>query len=536
MRVAREDERRLRGARAAERVDRHVEARQASVDLQRRSGLLRGFDDRVEVELDSGAGADHARREVPDHAHRGVLHGGDDAPGLSRAVEVEVIVDRRQAPVERAAELAVVIELPRRPDVELHPVKQGERRSQLLLQGTDARALLEEGVAADARERALRVVGDREDAVAARASGRHDLLERRPSVPGDRRVDVEVAEDVADGGRQRAGLRRLDLAAVLAQDRRDPRKAERLVNLLLGLAGDDPAALDLRKRVLVERPPASERALAQLDVVPLRPREVEARRAELLGRHDPHVDLRSPARDDARLRVPADEDAVDDAHRDDRLHGGARRRRRDDDVDVADRLAEPAERPAVRRVRHARHLAQPRDDALGQRERHRDWRSFDRTLLLESRERLRELLLGLVAEPLEAAHSLVVEGLAKILQRLHPELGAQLLHGLRTQARDAHQGDDARGVLLPQAFELLHVPGVEQLADLGGRALADARDVLKLLGRETAEIGRVRRDRLGGALVGADAKRLGIPLLEYRQLGKLAQHVEDVLLRIAHAT
>ena len=95
------------------------------------------------------------------------------------------------------------------------------------------------------------------------------------------------------GSRQRALLGGLDLARVLAQDRRDPRQAERRVDLLLGLARDDLAALDLRERVLVERPAARERALAQLDVVPLRAREVEPRRAELVRRDDAQVDLRA---------------------------------------------------------------------------------------------------------------------------------------------------------------------------------------------------------------------------------------------------
>ena len=52
---------------------------------------------------------------------------------------------------------------------------------------------------------------------------------------------------------------------------------------------------------------------------------------------------------------------------------------------------------------------------------------------------------------------------------------------------------------------------------------------------QLAQIGRLRRDRLGGALVSAHAEGLGIALLEHGQLGQLMQHVEDVLFRVGHA-
>ena len=93
----------------------------------------------------------------------------------------------------------------------------------------------------------------------------------------------------------------LDLAGVLAQDGRDPGQTERRVDLLLGLARDDAAALDLGEGVLVQRQAAGERALAELDVVALRAGEVEQRGAELVRRHDAQVDLRSAVGDDAGL-------------------------------------------------------------------------------------------------------------------------------------------------------------------------------------------------------------------------------------------
>ena len=72
--------------------------------------------------------------------------------------------------------------------------------------------------------------------------------------------------------------------------------------------------------------------------------------------------------------------------------------------------------------------------------------------------------------------------------------------------------------------------------DLVGRALADAFDLLQLLGGELAEIGRLRGDGLRRALVGADAKRLRVALVEHGELGEVAQHVEDVLLGVGHGS
>ena len=89
-------------------------------------------------------------------------------------------------------------------------------------------------------------------------------------------------------------------------------------------------------------------------------------------------------------------------------------------------------------------------------------------------------------------------------------------------------------VLRAQRLELRDLAGLEQLADLLGRALADALDLLQLLDGELAEVGRLRGDRLRRALVGAHAERLRVALVEDRQLGELAQHVEHVLLRVGH--
>ena len=98
---------------------------------------------------------------------------------------------------------------------------------------------------------------------------------------GGRRVHVQVAAQVLerDQPRQRAGLGRLDLAAILAQFRRDERQAERLVDAFLGLAGHERTVVHPVEAVFVQLEAALDGAVAKRDVVALRAGEVLERRA-----------------------------------------------------------------------------------------------------------------------------------------------------------------------------------------------------------------------------------------------------------------
>jgi hypothetical protein len=79
----------------------------------------------------------------------------------------------------------------------------------------------------------VRVVGQREEAVAASLARARHLLDRRLPVRRPRRVAVELADEVADlDERGRPPFARgLELAAVLAQLRRDRLVAEEAVEL-----------------------------------------------------------------------------------------------------------------------------------------------------------------------------------------------------------------------------------------------------------------------------------------------------------------
>src|SRR4051812_34794996 len=130
--------------------------------------------------------------------------------------------------------------------------------------------------------------------MAARLRRQHHFFERGAPVARNRGVHVEIADDVAYRAWQPAALGRLDLPGVLAQDRRNERKPKGLVDLLFGLAGDHLAPFDLREGIFIQREPARKRALAELDVVSLGAREVEAGGSPARPPPPPPRDPRAP--------------------------------------------------------------------------------------------------------------------------------------------------------------------------------------------------------------------------------------------------
>ena len=151
-----------------------------------------------------------------------------------------------------------------------------------------------------------RVVGDRQVLPAALARRLDHLLERLAPV-GQRRVAVQVAAQVLerDELRQRALRRRLELAAALAQLRRDPLEAEPLVDLLLGRAAGRLAGVVVEDPVLAHVQPAPDGGLAQLHVVGLGAGEVLEHVAELVRLDHLQVDLHARVRHHPRAGVAA---------------------------------------------------------------------------------------------------------------------------------------------------------------------------------------------------------------------------------------
>ena len=116
---------------------------------------------------------------------------------------------------------------------------------------------------------------------------------------------VQIAAHLAelDELRQLAAPRRLELAVVLAQLRRDRLVAEELVERVLVLGAEDLAGLDGGDAVLGDREPAPHRLLAHRDVVLLRAGEVLEQVPVRLGRDDAQVEAEPVGGDDRRLRV-----------------------------------------------------------------------------------------------------------------------------------------------------------------------------------------------------------------------------------------
>src|SRR5215475_9384565 len=150
--------------------------------------------------------------------------------------------------------------------------------------------------------------------------------------------------------------RRLDLAGVLAQFRRDPRQVHRAKDRLLGLPGHPLLAQE--HAVLVELQAARLRELADRDVVRLRAGEVVERRAEALRGNDPDVDLQSALEHHRGPRGAGRPHYLHLRIGSEALHHVGRRYRGDDDIEIADRLAAPAITAREHDLLDARNLAQ----------------------------------------------------------------------------------------------------------------------------------------------------------------------------------
>ena len=229
------------------------------------------------------ARADPAAGEVADAVDVRVLHRLEHALGRSRVLG---LVDGGDDPVEQREILLGDVDLAVHADVRLDAGEDRELREA----GAQPLDLLELGVQAPLAE-VVRVVGDGVVVVAARDRPLEHLLERALAVGRPVRVRVQVAAHVGDGdeGRQLAAPRRLELARVLPQLRRDRLVAEELVQLVFGRRAKHLTGLDRGDAVLGDREPTPHGVLPHRDVVVLRTGEVlvfgdEELEAEVLGR------------------------------------------------------------------------------------------------------------------------------------------------------------------------------------------------------------------------------------------------------------
>ena len=374
------------------------------------------------------------------------------------------------------------------------------------------------------------MVGQREVAIAAPLRLERHLLDRALPVRRPRRVAVELADEVArlDERRQAAVARGLELAAVLAQLGRDEGVAEEAVELLLGAEAVHLARLDHGDAVLGDGQSATLRVLAQRDVVVLRAGEVLEQAAVVLGRHDAKVEPEALLRHDGRLRVAVRRDLEHprqlDEVREQRRRVGCGR----DHVEIAERLAPAPHAPGGRDLDRRRVRAERLDDvaddrqALGRAGRaapapgRSPWRAPR-----GSRSSL------FAPSPCRVPDALLLGGLAKAVERRHPELAPDPGRRLRAETREAQELRHLVRHLRAPLLERGHLAGLGQLDDLRLDRRADPRQLLRLA-RER-ELGD-RRGRLPDPRRRAPVREHAKPLLaeDLRDVGQGVEGVGDV--------
>ena len=381
------------------------------------------------------------------------------------------------------------------------------------------------GLEADAHAHAAGVVGDRHVLVSARPHGLDDIEQRVLAVAAPVAVQVQVAADVRrlDELGQLVGARELQLAVVLAQLGRDRLVAEVAVDLVLVRRAEDLAALGVLDAPLRDAHAAPLGVLAHAHVVALRAREVLQQVAVALERHDAQVELDAVVGQDRGLRRAVAEHLGDERLLDQPRGQRGPVARGGDHVHVAHRLGAPPQRARLvgpfaggmraQRLQHrARELQRlvEAEDALARR----------RTRL----ELGEQLLLLALAEAGLALQAALARGDLELRERRDAELLPQPARGLRAEAREADDLDEALGDAPAQLLERRHGARLAQLADLRRDRVAD---VVEL--GQPALLGE-RPDRLGGL-----AKALGGPAVGEHavhdstvQLVEIAEQVEEI--------
>ena len=361
---------------------------------------------------------------MPDAVHERVLDCRDHPLGHRSPGDLERGVDAGHHPVELGEQVVVVVERAVGQDVDLGAGEQPKaatprvERPHLL---NPLRQPLRGDVVAEAV--AGGVVGDREVGVAAAPRRLGHLLERVVAV-GDRGVAVEVAPNVLQGDqlRQLAVGGRRDLAVGLAQLGLDVGEPEALVDLGLGLVRGDLPGARVGDPVLGDGELHPDGALAQLDVVLSRSREVLKQVPVGGGRDDPQVDGdpvvgRDPSPALAGGALGRRQGMVQERLPErGRLAGGG------DQVDVVAGLGSTPGR--------AGHLdrvaggvgAKVFRELLGHREHLREQQSLGWPGVVELAQRRQHVLLGLRPEALDLADPLLGGGRAQLLEARHAQL------------------------------------------------------------------------------------------------------------------
>ncbi len=247
-----------------------------------------------------------------------------------------------------------------------------------------------------------------EELVAAGGGGAGHLLDRRLAVGRPGRMTVHLAAQVAelDEPRQRSRPGRLELAAVLAQLRRDEAVPEEGVERLLVAERPHLARLDDGDPVLGDREPVPLGLLPQRHVVVFRAREVLKQIAVALRRHDAEIEAEALRVDHGRLRVAVGDDLEHpgQSHEVSRQRGGIGCGR--DHVEIAEGLAAPSGTARLGDVDRRRVGPERRDRLADDREPLAEETAPRLLRALALRERLQDLRLRGSTDPRERPQAL----------------------------------------------------------------------------------------------------------------------------------
>ena len=322
--------------------------------------------------------------------------------------------------------------------------------------------------------------------------------------------------------REGAPLGSLDLSPSLAQLGRNLDEAERLVDLGLGASGDQGAVVDAEQPVLVQFEPARHCAIAQGDIVRLRPGEILHRGSVTLLWNEPQIGLNAAPQQDARLGFSLAENPIDElvhgeGGHDVRICPGC------ENVDVSGRVGAAAD-AADRHERHRRALGaqvveqqRGRLGGVGQ--------EMSSGMLLPLGAGLENELLLLRAQALQLADPAVAARRLELVDRADAELRKQLGNGFRSDALKMKKVQNRRGELLEQVAMIASLAGFGDLADLRGELLADAGNGAELVFGAVRETLGCVCDCVGRIPVRADLER--VLALDLEEVGNLREDARD---------
>ena len=307
-------------------------------------------------------------------------------------------------------------------------------------------------------------------------------------------------------------------------------RPRRSIDLALALRGQELARRRLVESVLVQLQAQADRHLPDPDVVRFGPREVDHRRAPRVRRDHAKVHLQPAIRDHRGLGVAACEDPGHQREAREAIHDGTRVGPCHQQIDVADGLRHPAQRPRVRRASDLREVDQVLEERL--RDLHRDPDLHPSTRGAQLPESAGDVLLRLGPEPLEARDPVILDGRRQVVDGGDPHLFIQDHRLLRAEARDERHGPDAVGDLRSEILEFRDGAGREVGVDLGPDRLAHPGDLQDRLEVHPREVGRVAAHGTRRLLVGAGFERVAAE--DREEIRVLRQHLFDVVVGARH--